>query len=155
MADDGAPRRSDVPAPVVAGVVDLLVYVVVLNLFAEYFPQVISESFTLSLLTAVLLKGVLELVRLAKARVLLRFRQADGPRAKVVAALLLWVVAFSSKFLVLELVNLVFGDRVSLGGFFSVTLLVVILLLSRAGVRWLLPGMDSDADSRSATPSTL
>lgn len=153
MADDGTTRRSDVPAPVVAGVVDLLVYVVVLNLFTEYFPQVISESFTLSLLTAVLLKGMLELVRLAKTRVLTRFRRADGPRAKVVAALLLWAVAFSSKFVVLELVNLVFGDRVSLGGFFSVTLLVVVLLLARAAVRWLLPGINTDADTDAVRPS--
>jgi hypothetical protein len=40
--------------------------VVVLNLFVEYLPKVISETFTLSLLTAVLLKGVLEIVVAAK-----------------------------------------------------------------------------------------
>jgi hypothetical protein len=39
---------------------------------------------------------------------------------------------------VLELVNLVFGDAVSLGGFIPVTLLFVTLLLSRAAVRRLL-----------------
>lgn len=44
----------------------------------------------------------------------------------------------ADKFLVLEVVALVFGDRVSLGGFFSVTLLILALLLSRAGVRRLL-----------------
>jgi hypothetical protein len=43
-----------------------------------------------------------------------------------------------SKFLVLEAVNLVFGARVSLGGFSSVTLLILALLLARAGVRRLL-----------------
>ncbi|GAA2149630.1 hypothetical protein GCM10009844_29490 [Nocardioides koreensis] len=35
----------------------------------------------------------------------------------------------------LELVDLVFGDAVSLGGFIPVTVLVVALLASRAGVR--------------------
>ena len=54
------------------------------------------------------------------------------------AAVLLWLVLFGSKFLVLEAVNLVFGTRVSLGGFFSVTLLILVLLLSRAAVRRLL-----------------
>ena len=39
-----------------AYVIDLFVYVVVLNLAIEYVPSVISESFTLSLLTAALLK---------------------------------------------------------------------------------------------------
>jgi len=79
--------------------------VVVLNLAVEYFPTVISEGFTLSLLTA---------------------------------ALLLWVVAAGSKLVVLELVDLVFGDAVSLGGFAPVTLLVVALLVSRTAVRRLL-----------------
>jgi hypothetical protein len=51
-----------------AAVVDVVVYVVVLNLFVEYLPQVLSETFTLSLLTAVLLKVVLEVVVLAKNR---------------------------------------------------------------------------------------
>jgi hypothetical protein len=49
-------------------VVDVFVYVAVLNLAIEYLPAVISESFTLSLLTAVLLKLSLELVPIVKAR---------------------------------------------------------------------------------------
>ena len=121
-----------------SAVVDVFVYVVVLNLFVEYLPEVLSETFTLSLLTAVLLKGVLEVVVAAKNRVKSRFRQASTPIAKVLAAVLLWAVLFGSKSLVLEAVNLVFGARVSLGGFFSVSLLILSLLLSRAAVRRLL-----------------
>jgi hypothetical protein len=120
------------------GVVDVFVYVAVLNLAIEYLPAVISESFTLSLLTAVLLKLSLELVLRVKARAVTRFRGAMTPRAKLTAALLLWATAAGSKIVVLELVNLVFGNAVSLGGFGSVTLLVVTLLLSRAAVRRLL-----------------
>lgn len=137
-----ADRDEDVQAPVVphlaAALVDIFVYVVVLNLFVEYFPNVLSETFTLSLLTAVLLKGVLEVVLVAKNRVKVRFKGASTPGGKVVAGLMLWAVLFGSKFVVLEVVGLVFGSRVSLGGFVSVTLLVVVLLLSRAGVRHLL-----------------
>lgn len=117
---------------------DLLVYVIVLNLFVQFFPQVLSESFTLTLLTAALLKVVLEVVVAAKDRVKARFRAAETPVGKVVAAVGLWAVAFGSKFLVLEAVDLVFGDRVSLGGFFSVSLLIVVLLLGRAAARWVL-----------------
>jgi hypothetical protein len=121
-----------------AAVVDLFVYVVVLNLFVEYFPKVVSETFTLSLLTAVLLKGVLEVVLSAKNRLKARFRAASTPIGKVLAAVALWLVLVGSKFLVLEAIDLVFGDRVSLGGFFSVTLLILVLLLSRMAVRRLL-----------------
>ena len=121
-----------------ADVIDLFVYVVVLNLAIEYAPSVISESFTLSLLTAALLKIALELVILLKSAILTRLRAADTRRAKLAAAMSLWVVAAGSKLVVLELVDLVFGDAVSLGGFIPVTLLVLALLVSRAAVRRLL-----------------
>ena len=121
-----------------ADVIDLFVYVVVLNLAIEYVPSVISESFTLSLLTAALLKITLELVLLLKGQILTRLRAATTRRAKLAAALALWVVAAGSKLVVLALVDLVFGDAVSLGGFVPVTLLVLALLLSRTAVRRLL-----------------
>ena len=119
-------------------VVDLFVYVVVLNLAIEYVPSVISEGFTLSLLTAALLKVTLEVVIRVKNSIHGRLRAATTRRTKAVAAVSLWVVAAGSKLVVLGLVDLFFGDAVSLGGFVPVTLLVVALLLSRAAVRRLL-----------------
>ena len=121
-----------------ADIIDVFVYVVVLNLAVEYVPSVISEGFTLSLLTAVLLKVALEVVIFLKGRIVVRLKGAGSRWAKAGTALLLWVVAVGSKIVVLELVDLVFGDQVSLGGFVSVTLLVVVLLLSRSAVRSLL-----------------
>lgn len=121
-----------------ADIVDVFVYVVVLNLAVEYFPAVITETFTVSLLTAVLLKLVLEVVVAIKNRVKARLRAATGPAGKLGGALLLWLLLVSSKFVVLELVALTFGDRVSLGNFWSVTGLILGLMLARAGVRRLL-----------------
>jgi hypothetical protein len=135
MSEPQPQPRPLVRPGVAAAIVDLFVYVVVLNLFVEYAPRVISESFTMSVLTAVLLKAVLEVVLLAKNRVKQRFRRASSALGKVGAGLLLWLVLFGSKFVVLELVNLVFGSRVDLGGFVSVTLLIVVLLLARSAVR--------------------
>lgn len=131
-------RLTRVDARAAAGTVDVFVYVVVLNLFVEYLPAVVSETFTLSVLTAVLLKVVLEVVVAAKTRVRAWFGAATGPAGKVLAALALWAVLFGSKFVVLEVVDLVFGEAVTLGGFFSVTLLILVLMLARAGVRWML-----------------
>ena len=118
--------------------VDVFVYVVVLNLAAEYVPSVIAETFTLSLFTAVVLKLVLEGVVAVKDRLKTRLKAATTPVGRVVAGLALWLVLVGSKFVVLELVALLFGDRVKLGGFFAVTGLILILLLARAGVRRLL-----------------
>ena len=132
---DVVPRRALVAQ---AHVVDVFVYVVVLNLAAEYVPQVITESFTISLLTAVMLKLVLEVVLVVKDRVKGTLKAATTPAGKAVGAVLLWVVLAGSKFVVLKLEDLIFGDAVSLGGFLSVTALIVVLLLARSGVRRLL-----------------
>jgi hypothetical protein len=128
-----------------ADVIDVFVYVVVLNLAIEYVPAVISEGFTLSLLTAVLLKVALEVVVVLKANVVRRLRAASTGRGRATAALSLWVVAAGSKLVVLELIDLIFGDAVSLGGFVPVTVLVIVLLLARTAVRRLL----ADTPSRS------
>jgi hypothetical protein len=119
-------------------VVDVFVYIVVLNLAIEYVPAVISESFTLSILTAILLKLALEVVIAFKRVILNRFKGTSIAGQKVLWAVALWVLAAGSKILVLELIALVFGDAVSLGGFIPVTGLVICLMLARAGVRWLL-----------------
>lgn len=128
-----------------ADVVDVFVYVVVLNLTAQYVPLVITETFTLSLLTAILLKLVLEVVVLVKNRAKRRFRAASTVVGRVFSGLALWAILVASKFVVLELVALVFGDRVQLGGFFSVTGLILALLICRAGVRRLLAPPDTEA----------
>lgn len=77
MKDDAV--RAPLHPRLTAALIDVFVYVVVLNLFVEYLPNVISETFTLSLLTAVLLKVVLEVVLVAKNRVKARFKGAATP----------------------------------------------------------------------------
>ncbi|MGH3345896.1 MAG: hypothetical protein ACRDO4_02840 [Nocardioides sp.] len=139
MTEPRAPVRAWI-ASRPADVVDLFVYVVVLNLAIQYLPSVISETFTLSLLTAVVLKVTLELVILLKGVVLARLRAATTRLAKTTSAFMLWVVAVGSKLVVLWLIDIVFGGAVSLGGFIPVTLLVFALLMSRAAVRRLLFG---------------
>jgi hypothetical protein len=137
----GARRRLD---PL--HVVDVFVYVVVLNLAIEFAPMVIAESFTVSLLTAVLLKMVLEAVLAVKGAIVHRVRNAPTSLRRAGAVLLLVLVLPGSKLIVLELTDLVFGNAVSLGGFVSVTVLIVALMLSRAGVRRLLRTDKVDRD---------
>ena len=129
-----------------ADVLDLFVYVVVLNLAVEYLPTVISEGFTLSLLTAALLKITLEVVVFLKGALLSRLRGATTRVTKVTSAVMLWVVAVGSKLVVLWLIDVAFGGAVSLGGFIPVTLLVLALLAARAALRRLLYGTPGTED---------
>lgn len=129
--------------------VDVFVYLVVLGLFIQLLPAVISETFILALLTAILLKLVLELVLRVKKVIIRRVRAAQTRTARAINAIALLLVLPGSKFLVLELVALVFGDAVYLGGFFQVTALIIALMLARGGVRRLFsPAADGADGSR-------
>ncbi len=117
--------------------VDVLAYLIVLGLFVQLFPSVITESFLMSAMTATLLKLVLDVVMRAKKAIMSRLQAADSTRAKAINLGTLILLLPGSKFVVIELVALVFGDAVHLGGFFKVTALIVALTLGQAGVRWL------------------
>ncbi|WP_137843765.1 hypothetical protein [Microbacterium sp. 2FI] len=128
--------------------VDVFVYLVVLGAFIQLFPAVITETFLLALLTAILLKIVLEVVLWAKKKIVHRFRTADSTGARVTSAITLVLVLPGSKFLVLGLVDLAFGDTVSLGGFFQVTALIIVLMVARGGTRRLFERAEDDMSVR-------
>jgi hypothetical protein len=127
--------------------VDVLVYLVVLGVFIQLFPDVVSETFLLALLTAILLKVVLELVLRAKKKIVARIRSAETRRVRIVNAITLLLLLPGSKFLVLELVALAFGDGVRLGGFFQVAALIIVLMLARGGTRWAFTRTDESASA--------
>jgi hypothetical protein len=116
-------------------IVDVFAYTTVLALFVEFAPDIISESFVVSLATAILLKLVLELAVAAKTRIVKRLRSAQTRRGRIVSTAALMLTAGASKFLILWLTDLVLGDAVHLGGFLSVTILVIALMLTRELVR--------------------
>ncbi len=109
---------------------DVLISIVVINLFVEYAPSVIVESFTISVLTALLLKLMMDAIVAIKGRVFGWFK-ARGGTWQILGYGALWLILFLSKFVVLEVTYVVFRDRVSLGGFIEVTVLILTLILTR------------------------
>ena len=111
---------------------DILIYVIVLNFFVEYNPLMIIDSFTLSIFTAILLKILLDLILKLEHKVVDVFKAN-----KVLRIFFVWLILFGSKFLILEFVNFVFGEHVTLGKFWDVFLLALTLLLVRQAVQWI------------------
>jgi hypothetical protein len=114
-----------------AWMTDILVYVVVLNLYVEYSPAKVIDSFTISILMAVLLKVLLSLITAGKSSVWRWARSKGSSAYTIVGALGVWAILFLSKFLILEAEDLIFGDHVELGGFVDVMLLAATLLAIR------------------------
>ena len=105
---------------------DVLIYILVLNLFVEYNPKMVIDSFTISIFTAILLKILLEIILKLEHRVAAFF---EG--RKVLQIFFVWLILFGSKFVILEVVDLVFGEHVELGKFLDVILLVIALMVAR------------------------
>ena len=105
---------------------DVLIYILVLNLFVEYNTKIVIDSFTISIFTALLLKILLEIILQLEHKVSAAFKAY-----KVLRILLVWLILFGSKFLILEIVDIVFGEHVQLGKFLDVILLVITLMVAR------------------------
>ena len=110
---------------------DVLIYTVVLNLFVEHVDNVVIDSFTISILTAVLLKVLLDVVTRTEHRVHHFFAQREGAVYRVLGTVSLFAILFVGKLFILEVVNLVFGDHVELGHFIEVVALVLALMITR------------------------
>ncbi|MFN2150540.1 MAG: hypothetical protein ACK2T5_03010 [Anaerolineales bacterium] len=62
----------------------------------------------------------------------LEHRVANALKAyKVLRIFFVWLILFGSKFLILEIVDIVFGEHVELGKFLDVILLVIALMVAR------------------------
>ena len=110
---------------------DVLIYTIVLNLFVEYVDAVVIDSFTISILTAVLLKVLLDIVMRFEHRVRGFFAGKEGAFYRVAGTLSLVAILFVGKLVILEVFNFVFGDHVELGHFIEVVALVLALMITR------------------------
>lgn len=105
---------------------DILIYTTVINLFVEFNPKIIIDSFTISIFTAVVLKILLEVILKLEHKVASKL---EG--YKVIRFFAVWAILFGSKFLILEVIDFLFGDHVNLGKFWDVILLVIVMMVAR------------------------
>jgi len=122
----------------------------VLNLFVEYFDKVIIDRFTISVFTAVLLTALLWLITRIEGRVHhFFFDEHEGTGSRILGVAAIWAILFGSKFLILEVVDWVFGDHVELGHFIEVVALVLALMITRRlfGVLFKSLGVPGESES--------
>ncbi len=130
-SDTGEIKVTRAQALFVSWVMDVLVYIVVLGLFVEYAPSVITESFIITIFTAVVLKLLIEAITRLEHRVGDWFKRREGSRWRILRLVTMFSILFLSKFAVLEIIDIIFGDSVTLGGFIGVAVLVLTLILAR------------------------
>lgn len=125
---------------------DVLIYLVVLNLFVEFVGAVVIDSFYISILTAILLTALLDVLVVVEHKVHAYFASKETVFFNVVGIVCVFLILFTSKLIILEIVNWVFGDHVELGHFIDVLLLIISMMAARRLVQEIYERLGKTAD---------
>jgi hypothetical protein len=112
----------------------LLAYIVVLNLWVEFNSSVVIDSFIISIATAAVLLVLLVVILGLEHRVKHWFAQREGRVYRVLGTVSTLLILFLSKFVILEVIDIVFGEHVELGHFLDVLVLVLLLIVAQKGM---------------------
>jgi hypothetical protein len=119
----------------------ILVDLVVLNLFAEYSGRVVIDTFTTSLLAAVVLQVLLQITIAIEHRVAAYFKARPGALMTFMRYFSAWLILFGSKFVILEALATAFGSNLQfLGRFHGVIVLIaviVVMLVAEWAIVWI------------------
>jgi hypothetical protein len=126
----------------------ILVDLAVLNFFDEFWEPVVIDSFAISFLAAALLQVLLRLTLHLEHLTAGYFHKKGGKGAKGKRLLASWLVLLASKFVILEAIDIVFGDRVLFGGLIPFIVVVVTIILTEAALSkiYTMLGDDSVSD---------
>lgn len=112
----------------------LLAYIIVLNLWVEFNSKVVIDSFVISIATSVVLLVLLVIILGLEHRVKGWFAQREGAAFRVLGTVSTLLILFLSKFVILEVVDLIFGEHVELGSFVDVLVLVLLLIVAQRAI---------------------
>lgn len=112
----------------------ILVDLTVLNLLDEYWGYISVASFSISLLVAILLQLLLKLSIAAEHKLANYFKTKQGIGPKVARGLCTWLILVGSKIIMLEAVNIAFGDKITftgpMGGMIAFFALIFAILIA-------------------------
>jgi hypothetical protein len=117
--------------------IDILAYIVVLNLLTEHSDAFFIYSFTLSILVAISMKFILVPILILKAKVSSYWKSKEGRLYRILGLVNKFAILFFSKFLILAYLDFKYKELVSIEGFVSITILVVLLMLTGKLLRYL------------------
>ena len=123
----------------------VLIDLVVLNLFDEFSAMVHVASFSWSLLAAILLQSLLKATNAIMYHVNLFFSTRPGALMTGLRLFIAWLVLFLSKFVILEIIDIIFGDKVrfegAMDGVIPLVIVITVMVIAEETVvrlvRWI------------------
>ncbi|MBC8091550.1 MAG: hypothetical protein H7Y15_06355 [Pseudonocardia sp.] len=133
MADDtlSMSRPSDAQRFFEEMFVGVLLYSVVLGFFNDYTDVLQTASYSVTFAVAFVMQVLTYLTFALKRRVVARIRARGGPRQKAGIVLGVWLVMFLSKFVFLAVIDVIFGDAVTISGFIGLLLVIATMTIAQ------------------------
>ncbi|KAL7568841.1 hypothetical protein ACA910_007253 [Epithemia clementina (nom. ined.)] len=107
---------------------DVLIYVTLINMGAEFTRSIKVESFTFSILAGLVLKIFLDIIMLIGLWIHQKVFVEHG--RKILGGFLIWAVVFSSRFVILWIDDLIFQNSVELGGLLVILVVAFVLVVA-------------------------
>ncbi len=139
----------------------VLIDLVVLGLFNQYWNLVFIETFTIAMLTAMLLQFLMQVaIRIEHIAADYLFGGKSGTHVKVMRGVSAWAIIFVSKLVILEAINISFGDSVvfsgPIHGLVAFLTVVIVIIIAEQGVIWIYRSLaDPEAKDLSQTEALM
>ena len=109
--------------------VGTLIYAVVLGFFNDYTSVVYANSFSTIFYAAVVLQVLTYLAFLLKAKIIAWLKGREGTIYRFLTFFGVWLVMFSSKFVFVWVIDMIFGDHINIYGFFGILAVVLCVTI--------------------------
>ena len=115
-----------------------LIDLTVLNMFAEYWDKITITSFGVSLLVAIALQVMLKMTIYLEHSVGEYFKSNASLKMKILRILSAWTILFISKLIILEILQVIFGDAIVFTGLYHGLLAFIVLVITILTVEYLI-----------------
>ena len=107
-----------------------LIDLTVLNFFAEYWDKITITSFGVSLFIAITLQALLKMTISLEHRISDYIKSSESLDKKVIHIFSTWFVLFASKFVMLWVLQLLFGDAIVFAGAYHGVITFIVLVMT-------------------------
>ena len=112
----------------------ILIDLAVLNLFAEFWDAVVIDSFAISILAAFILQILLRVTMIIEHKVAHHFKSKPGKINVFLRWFSIWAILFGSKFIILFIIDLIFGEHVEFSNVLVFIVVIIAIVLCEVGI---------------------
>jgi hypothetical protein len=117
--------------------VGTLIYAIVLGFFNDYTSIVYAKSFSTIFLASAVLQALTYLAFVLKGQIIRRLKLYEGLVYQLLMFFFVWLVMFLSKFVFVWAIDLLFGNNMTINGFFGILTIVLSVTVLHRLADWI------------------